>query len=190
MRNLKTTARGSAVASRVAQLQSKRFDGFAYFALGYVPPNPDFDIHKVNAMAKQHYGYEPFGYAVYHSEPGTAEMIESHVRSIYTELISIHSLFIVGLLPITSFPFEPESVEDRFRSQWCPSEVARAGPEESSAILCVTGGEGEDYKSFARTRGRHQSAVALVQYHPVGTQGQRGRMSAKFACIILLSKLI
>jgi soluble epoxide hydrolase/lipid-phosphate phosphatase len=69
------------VTSRVAQLQSKRFDGFAFLAVGYLPPNPDFDIDKTNAATKKLYGYEIMGYQVYHAEPGSAEMIESHVSS-------------------------------------------------------------------------------------------------------------
>jgi soluble epoxide hydrolase/lipid-phosphate phosphatase len=68
--------------SRVAQLYSDRFDGFGFLALGYVPPNPDFEIHKANAMAKERLGYEVLGYQIYHSEADTVDMIESHVRSL------------------------------------------------------------------------------------------------------------
>jgi hypothetical protein len=82
--------RGSAVTSRVAQLQSGRFDGFAFLALGYMPPNPNFEIHKVNEMTKQRYGYHLLGYQIYHSQPGTAETIESHVRSFDTGLPSTY----------------------------------------------------------------------------------------------------
>jgi hypothetical protein len=64
-------------------------------------------------MDKQVLGYETMGYMVYHAEPGTAEMIESHVRSIYYRVYSFHSSkFLVGLLPISRFPLGPESVED------------------------------------------------------------------------------
>jgi soluble epoxide hydrolase/lipid-phosphate phosphatase len=42
--------------SRIAQLHSDRFDGFGYLALGYMPPNPDFEIHQANAMSKERLG--------------------------------------------------------------------------------------------------------------------------------------
>jgi soluble epoxide hydrolase/lipid-phosphate phosphatase len=71
---------GSMVNSRVAQLFSARFDGFGYLALGYMPPNPTVDLHQVNALTKQHLGYEVFGYAFFHAEPGAADLIEAHVR--------------------------------------------------------------------------------------------------------------
>jgi soluble epoxide hydrolase/lipid-phosphate phosphatase len=68
--------------SRIAQLYSDRFDGFGFLALGYMPPMPDFDVHKINAETKEKLGYELLGYQIYNSQPDTADMIESHVRSL------------------------------------------------------------------------------------------------------------
>jgi soluble epoxide hydrolase / lipid-phosphate phosphatase len=67
------------INSRLAQLFSSRFDGFAYFAVGYIPPNPNLTVDIINAFTKQALGYETFGYWLTHSEPGAAELIESHV---------------------------------------------------------------------------------------------------------------
>jgi soluble epoxide hydrolase/lipid-phosphate phosphatase len=71
---------GSMVNSRVAQLFCACFDGFGYLALGYMPPNPTVDLNQVNALTKQHLGYEVFGYAFFYAEPGAADLIEAHVR--------------------------------------------------------------------------------------------------------------
>lgn len=68
------------INSRVAQLHSGRFDGFAFLALGYLAPNPHFEIHKANAMTKKLFGYEVLGYQIFQSQPDAVDIIEAHVR--------------------------------------------------------------------------------------------------------------
>jgi soluble epoxide hydrolase / lipid-phosphate phosphatase len=78
---LTVSKRGSMANSRVAQLHSDRFDGFGFLALGYCPPNPDYEVHAANAKTKEMFGYELYGYQIFHSRPDAADIIEAHVCS-------------------------------------------------------------------------------------------------------------
>lgn len=59
---LSLRGRGSGVVSRLAPLFQDRFIGFAFLALGYFLPAPDFDIDQSLAYTKEQFGYELYGY--------------------------------------------------------------------------------------------------------------------------------
>ncbi|KAG5220521.1 alpha/beta-hydrolase [Salix suchowensis] len=72
--------RGSQVTARLADLYEDRFIAFAFFAVGYVPPNPDFDLDQVLARTKQVVGFELLGYWKFFSEADAPALIEKNVR--------------------------------------------------------------------------------------------------------------
>lgn len=67
--------------SRLANLYQARFVGFAFLALGYLPPTPDSTFEDVEKSSTQVLGRDPFGYMLWFSEEGTAEVIEKNVRA-------------------------------------------------------------------------------------------------------------
>ncbi|TFY71315.1 hypothetical protein EVG20_g1709 [Dentipellis fragilis] len=71
---------GSRVASRIANLHPQRVRALAFLAVGYVPPNPDFDPAKLAAFVKATYGREFFGYWGFFAQPGADKVIEQNVR--------------------------------------------------------------------------------------------------------------
>ncbi|KDQ63390.1 hypothetical protein JAAARDRAFT_29416 [Jaapia argillacea MUCL 33604] len=75
---------GSNVVSRLASYHADRFIGYAFLAVGYSPPSPDFDYEKIMAMIKQAVGYEIMGYWAFFSEDGADKVIEEHIDSFYS----------------------------------------------------------------------------------------------------------
>ena len=72
--------RGSYIVSRLANLKANRFIAFAFFALGYFPPQPNFDFTALATKAKERLGYSPYGYWMTFSAEGADKLIEAHVR--------------------------------------------------------------------------------------------------------------
>jgi hypothetical protein len=72
--------RGSALNSRLANRFPDRFLGFAFLALGYFPPSPEFDIDSVLAQSKAAFGYELYGYWPFLSRDDAHEIVERNVR--------------------------------------------------------------------------------------------------------------
>jgi soluble epoxide hydrolase/lipid-phosphate phosphatase len=54
--------RGCALASGLATFYPSRFAGFAFLALGYLAPNPTFEIEPFYAAFAAIAGHECFGY--------------------------------------------------------------------------------------------------------------------------------
>ncbi|KAJ8701764.1 hypothetical protein PTI98_000517 [Pleurotus ostreatus] len=77
---------GSRVASRLADLYEDRFIAFAFLALGYIAPCPNFDMDEVLALTKKLAGYELLGYWKFFGAPDGAEIIEKNLRSFYSAL--------------------------------------------------------------------------------------------------------
>jgi len=69
---------GSKVTSRLANFFPERFAAFAFLAVPYVPPSPDFDLEKALAQSREKYGYETVGYWKFFAEDGAVELIEKH----------------------------------------------------------------------------------------------------------------
>ncbi|KAF4573057.1 hypothetical protein EYR36_007567 [Pleurotus pulmonarius] len=72
---------GSSVTARLADLYEDRFIAFAFFAVGYAPPNPDFDLDEVLAWTKQVVGYELLGYWKFFSDADAPALIEKNFES-------------------------------------------------------------------------------------------------------------
>lgn len=73
--------RGSRVVSRIANLYPERFIGFGFLALGYLPPAPTTTFEDTTKEVEKELGRETFGYQLWLSEEGTAEIIKKNVRS-------------------------------------------------------------------------------------------------------------
>lgn len=76
---LRRINRGSKVTSRLANIYPERFAAFAFLAVSYVTPNPQFDIQTALDMTKKMVGYEIFGYWLFFSEDEADKLIETHV---------------------------------------------------------------------------------------------------------------
>jgi pimeloyl-ACP methyl ester carboxylesterase len=75
---------GSVTTGRLANYYPDRFTGFAFLAVGYVAPNPHFNVDAINAMTKQMVGYELMGYWIFFSEEEAHKLIETHWDSFYS----------------------------------------------------------------------------------------------------------
>jgi hypothetical protein len=121
------------INSRLAQLHSDRFEGFGFVAVGYLPPDPTADVDKMNAMAKQQFGYELFGYQIFHSQPDAADIIEAHVCSFATLASSAHGFLTSGTRTSQS-SFRPSLRCGR--RTWAPWAVCRRGLQVIGVGLC------------------------------------------------------
>ena len=65
--------------STLATLYQDRFEGFAYLAVGYVPPNPEYDVDAVNALTESIFGYPSYGYWYFLNEDDAYKTIADHV---------------------------------------------------------------------------------------------------------------
>jgi len=78
---------GVGIVSRLANYyhDDVRLVAFAFFAVSYQPPSPQFDIDAINAMTKQLLGYETFGYWLFFTQDDDASKIMSeHLDSFYS----------------------------------------------------------------------------------------------------------
>lgn len=67
------------MCSRLANYRADRFAAFAFLALGYLPPVPDFNVNVINAKSLSARGYENFGYWNFFAKDEAAKVIENHV---------------------------------------------------------------------------------------------------------------
>jgi len=79
---------GSGLCSRLANYRADRFAAFAFFALGYFPPMPDFDIDAMNAQSLEKHGYENFGYWNFFAKDEAAKVIEEHSESFFSLILA------------------------------------------------------------------------------------------------------
>lgn len=70
---------GSGVSSRLANYFPQRFRAYAFLALGYLPPDGNFDIDAVNAKSVETNGYAKFGYWKFFAKEGADKIVEDHV---------------------------------------------------------------------------------------------------------------
>jgi len=78
---------GSGLVSRLATYyhDDVRFLGFAFIALWYLPPAPEFDIDAFNAEAKKQLGYETFGYwPFFAQEDNASQIIQEHIEFFFS----------------------------------------------------------------------------------------------------------
>jgi soluble epoxide hydrolase/lipid-phosphate phosphatase len=74
---------GSWIASRMIERYTDRFLGAGFLALGYVPPQPDFDYEQAIEVQRQMLGSELFGYWDLLGAPDAAELVEKNTDSFY-----------------------------------------------------------------------------------------------------------
>lgn len=73
-------SRGCRVASRLANFYPDRFTAFAFFAVGYSPPNAVANWTQTNQMIKGLLKRDITGYQTWFSEDDTAKVLEDKVR--------------------------------------------------------------------------------------------------------------
>lgn len=69
------------MCSRLANYRADRFAAFAFLAVGYLPPAPDFDHKSMNALSLAKRGYENFGYWNFFDRDDAAKVVEDHVST-------------------------------------------------------------------------------------------------------------
>lgn len=74
-------SRGCRVASRLANFYPARFTAFAFFAVGYSPPNAVANWTQTNQMIKGLLKRDITGYQTWFSEDDTAKVLEDKVRT-------------------------------------------------------------------------------------------------------------
>lgn len=74
--------RGCRVASRLANFYPTRFIAFAFFAVGYTPPNAALSWTQANEMIKGMLKRDITGYQAWFSSNETAKILENNVRPI------------------------------------------------------------------------------------------------------------
>ncbi|KXN86647.1 Bifunctional epoxide hydrolase 2 [Leucoagaricus sp. SymC.cos] len=78
---------GCGVVSRLANYHPERFLGFAFFTVGYRPPDPSLDKSSLNLFPTQTtktIGHETPGYWTFFSEDDASKIIEEHPDSYLT----------------------------------------------------------------------------------------------------------
>ncbi|KAH7929858.1 alpha/beta-hydrolase [Leucogyrophana mollusca] len=75
---------GSTIVSRLANFHSSRFEGYAFLAVPYVVPNPDFEYNKHMQDTKAALGYVLHGYWEFFGEEGAVQIIHDHWDSSYS----------------------------------------------------------------------------------------------------------
>ncbi|KDQ31472.1 hypothetical protein PLEOSDRAFT_1102436 [Pleurotus ostreatus PC15] len=79
---------GSRIAARLADLYEDRFIAFAFFAVGYIAPCPNFDMDEVFALTKKLAGRETLGYWGLLTAPDGPELIEKNFESFFSIIYS------------------------------------------------------------------------------------------------------
>ncbi|TFK39366.1 Alpha/Beta hydrolase protein [Crucibulum laeve] len=77
---------GSMLSSRIVNLFPERLSAVAFLAVGYSPPQADYDYEKYMALTKGMVGYELFGYWEYFSSKDSAKKCEENIDSFYSLL--------------------------------------------------------------------------------------------------------
>ncbi|KAJ7183540.1 alpha/beta-hydrolase [Mycena filopes] len=70
---------GCALTSGLATFYPSRFAGFAFLALGYLQPNPEFEIEAFYAGFAAIAGHDCFGYWHFFKEDGADKVIADHI---------------------------------------------------------------------------------------------------------------
>jgi len=142
---------GSKMTSRLVNYFPERVIAAAFFALWYLTPDPNYDVHKMNAITKQMLGYEAGGYQVFlGSEPDAAELISEHIDS---------------LLPII-FPHDPEL----WIKNMAPLGALRAWLVNKRTAPRPSYLSEEEYKTLGNTL-KSGTIAAPLNYYTIITSG-------------------
>jgi len=139
---------GAFLVSRLANYyhDDARFLAFAFFAVSYQPPSPDFDTEAVSAMSKQLLGYEVFGYWFFFAEDENAsQIIQDHSESYF-------SLGFAGDHSLKKEHFTPRG------------ELKKWLLEDKKTVLDEWAKDPEEYKLQTDPVRKHGVAAALNWY--------------------------
>ena len=135
--------RGSGLNSRLVSYYSDRFEGFGFFAVPYSPPLP-FNLAAINAMSKQVFGYENFGYWNFFAKEEAAKIIEDHVcllDAMAGHLLTLNTQF--ESFTCLAYPKDEEIFRDNFcrdgaLEKWLLSDnKCEAIPIAYSKVCCL-----------------------------------------------------
>ncbi|TDL18521.1 alpha/beta-hydrolase [Rickenella mellea] len=91
---------GSGLNSRLAVYHADRFQAFGFLAIGFVKPNPDFNLDILTAMFKKNFGNEIFGYWYFLAEEDSDKIIAEHFDSFLSLMFASDSkLWISDMSP-------------------------------------------------------------------------------------------
>ncbi|KAJ7288891.1 Alpha/Beta hydrolase protein [Mycena rebaudengoi] len=124
---------GSGLASGLATFYPSRFAGFAFLSVGYIVPNPEYDIELFYAGFRELAGHECFGYWRFFAEDGADKVIEEHIDAFINIVYPADpKTWITDLAPIGKL--KERLLNDKVplpASSLTPDEVAR----ERSSLL-------------------------------------------------------
>jgi len=139
---------GSGLVSRLANYyhDDPRFLAFAFLALSYFPPAPDFDIDAFNAEARKQLGYEAFGYWLFFAQDDNAnQVIQEHFESFFS----------------LSFARDPILQKDRFA---LTGELKKWLLDEKKTELDEWAKDAEEFRIQTDAIKKHGVAAALNWY--------------------------
>ncbi|KAJ3515275.1 hypothetical protein NLJ89_g1859 [Agrocybe chaxingu] len=79
---------GCRIVSRLANLHTERFLGFAFLAISYMAPNPELSYAQLLAYTAKLAGYELFGYWAFFSEGDADQVIKENYDKFYTAIVA------------------------------------------------------------------------------------------------------
>ncbi|KAJ7151872.1 Alpha/Beta hydrolase protein [Mycena crocata] len=95
---------GSALTSGLAAFYPSRFAGFAFFAVGYSAPNPEFEIQAFYGGVKALTGLEGFGYWRFFTEDGADKVIADHMDAFMSILYPYDpKIWLTDMAPLDKF---------------------------------------------------------------------------------------
>ncbi|KAK7694220.1 hypothetical protein QCA50_001400 [Cerrena zonata] len=74
---------GSLIVARLASVAPERIFAYAFMAVSYSAPNPDYDFEAILKAQKEIFGYELFGYQKYLAEDTTAAVLEANWDTVF-----------------------------------------------------------------------------------------------------------
>ena len=72
--------RGCIAVARLASVAPERIIAYAFLAVAYLAPNPEFDMFSALSQTKAAFGYELFGYQVFFASDEAADILNKTVR--------------------------------------------------------------------------------------------------------------
>ncbi|KAK7676757.1 hypothetical protein QCA50_005212 [Cerrena zonata] len=74
---------GSFIISRLASVAPNRIFAYAFLAVSYIAPNPDFHFEAALKATKEAFGYELIGYQAFFADDSTAAILENNWDTVF-----------------------------------------------------------------------------------------------------------
>ncbi|TDL18520.1 alpha/beta-hydrolase [Rickenella mellea] len=91
---------GSGLNSRLAVYHQGRFKAFAFLAVGFTKPNPDFDLDRIIPFLKKTFGSDILGYWYFLIEEDSDKVIMEHFDSFFSLLFAADTKVFSKLAPV------------------------------------------------------------------------------------------